>query len=503
MKTKLYFRKSSRYSCLYHLFTFAFTLACGYIVSLALDAAIASQESAVYGRAAVLGVILLIGLPILYVFVRGTKKQKELDAQAYREALYREVMENRLPVQHTGELDVRLHMDARTVTEYIQDVLPKVLEGCAIIVGSTLILCSIHALVGGLLLAMGFLQLIPTLVYEKWAKSIYEESVGSEADYEGWIAEGAEGLRTLKAYGREVWFVDRYRQLNERLIRAGKRSERTSTWESIIYEGIHSVLYYGSYLWIGFFIMNGTLPVTDAPMMIILSGYIYQSMGSVFEWIMKRYEYQMASAHLKTRQQRDRRRASKPLCVMLKNVTKRYGEKVVLQDVSFSIREGERVLLCGPNGSGKTTLLRIILGLEEADAGEVQGNMAQFAYALQEEPSLHLSGKEVMEGLQAQHILDQAQFVEHLRQFSIEDALLAQPMDTWSMGECKKFYLAAALARPCRMLVLDEPTNHLDKEAVAYLQSVLAEYPGGLLVCSHEEAWPVKWDRIERMKRHE
>ena len=96
---------------------------------------------------------------------------------------------------------MRLHMDARTVTEYIQDVLPKVLEGCAIIVGSTLILCSIHALVGGLLLAMGFLQLIPTLVYEKWAKSIYEESVGSEADYEGWIAEGAEGLRTLKAYG--------------------------------------------------------------------------------------------------------------------------------------------------------------------------------------------------------------------------------------------------------------------------------------------------------------
>ena len=89
MKTKLYFRKSSRYSCLYHLFTFAFTLACGYIVSLALDAAIASQESAVYGRAAVLGVILLIGLPILYVFARGTKKQKELDAQAYREALYR------------------------------------------------------------------------------------------------------------------------------------------------------------------------------------------------------------------------------------------------------------------------------------------------------------------------------------------------------------------------------------------------------------------------------
>ena len=169
--------------------------------------------------------------------------------------------------------------------------MPKVLEGCAIIVGSTLILCSIHALVGGLLLAMGFLQLIPTLVYEKWAKSIYEESVGSEADYEGWIAEGAEGLRTLKAYGREVWFVDRYRQLNERLIRAGKRSECTSTWESIIYEGIHSVLYYGSYLWIGFFIMNGTLSVTDAPMMIILSGYIYQSMKSVFEWIMKRYEY--------------------------------------------------------------------------------------------------------------------------------------------------------------------------------------------------------------------
>ena len=218
---------------------------------------------------------------------------------------------------------------------------------------------------------------------------------------------------------------------------------------------------------------------------------------------MKRYEYQMASTHLKTRQRRDRRPASKHLCVMLKNVTKRYGEKVVLQDVFFSIREGECVLLCGPNGSGKTTLLRIILGLEEADAGEVQGNMAQFAYALQEEPSLHLSGKEVMEGLQAQHILDQAQFVEHLRQFSIEDALLAQPMDTWSMGECKKFYLAAALARPCRMLVLDEPTNHLDKEAVAYLQSVLAEYPGGLLVCSHEEAWPVKWDRIERMKRHE
>lgn len=503
MKIKFYFRKSSRYSCLYHLFTFAFTLACGYAVSLALDAAIERQGSAVYGWAAVLGGLLLIGLPVLYFFARFTKKQKELDAQTYREALYKEIMENRLPVQHTGELDVRLHTDARTVTEYVQDVLPKVLEGGAIILGSALILCSIHALAGGLLLAMGFLQLIPTLVYEKWAKSIYEEGAESEADYEGWLAEGAEGLRTLKSYGRESWFVERYRQLNRRLIQAGKRSERTGTWESIIYEGIHSVLYYGSYLWIGFFILNNTLRVADAPMMIILSGYIYQSMESVFDWVMKRYEYQTANKRLKLRQQRGMSHAPDSICVSLKGVSKGYGEKTVLQDVSFSVKKGERVLLCGSNGSGKTTLLRIILGLEEADAGEVQGDTAQFAYALQEEPSLHLSGYEVIKGLYAQHILDRDRFTKHLENFSIEDALLAQPMDTWSMGECKKFYLAAALARQCSLLVLDEPTNHLDKEAVAYLQRVLAEYPGGLLVCSHEEAWPMKWDRIERMKRHE
>ena len=371
MKIKFYFQKSSRYSCLYHLFTFAFTLACGYAVSLALDAAIERQGSAVYGWAAVLGGLLLIGLPVLYFFARFTKKQKELDAQTYREALYKEIMENRLPVQHTGELDVRLHTDARTVTEYVQDVLPKVLEGGAIILGSALILCSIHALAGGLLLAMGFLQLIPTLVYEKWAKSIYEEGAESEADYEGWLAEGAEGLRTLKSYGRESWFVERYRQLNRRLIQAGKRSERTGTWESIIYEGIHSVLYYGSYLWIGFFILNNTLRVADAPMMIILSGYIYQSMESVFDWVMKRYEYQTANKRLKLRRQRGMSHAPDSICVSLKGVSKGYGEKTVLQDVSFSVKKGERVLLCGSNGSGKTTLLNILAALDRPTEGEV------------------------------------------------------------------------------------------------------------------------------------
>jgi ATP-binding cassette subfamily F protein uup len=193
----------------------------------------------------------------------------------------------------------------------------------------------------------------------------------------------------------------------------------------------------------------------------------------------------------------------------------RYGEQHVLNAVSLTIHEGERIGLMGRNGAGKSTLLRILAGADEADSGNlsqqrdlVTGFLPQ-EFELDDNASVAVNVRAGVRGLlgalaefesgsagadragDLEKQLNQADAWELERRIKIIGESLSLPPDeriagSLSGGERRRVALAQALVRNPKFLILDEPTNHLDVEVIKWLERYLASYKGTLLLVTHD-----------------
>ncbi|MGC9942241.1 MAG: ATP-binding cassette domain-containing protein [Verrucomicrobiota bacterium] len=170
-------------------------------------------------------------------------------------------------------------------------------------------------------------------------------------------------------------------------------------------------------------------------------------------------------------------------------LSKSFGGRVLFDDVSLTLQSGERVAIVGPNGAGKSTLLKIILGHEEADAGEVtliRGT--RIGYLPQEsEPA----GNETILDIAVPHEHEHdGQFVAKAKQIlaslGFKNTDQTRPARELSGGWVMRAHLARLLAEEPDLLLLDEPTNHLDLETLLWFQDYLRSYPGAILLISHD-----------------
>lgn len=360
--------------------------------------------------------------------------------------------------------------------------------------GSVVLLCLSHLWLGLILFGLSLVQLLPTVVYEKWAKDIYEQTDYAEEVYDGWLIQGCDGLSTLKSYKRENWFIQKLEGISDGMVRAGVRAEQAGTVETVVFQFVDGILRYGSYVIMGLFVLYGGLRVADTPVLIVLSGYLFGSVNYILEAMQKRFEYSVAKKQLAGSAVADPEKPQGAL-LELSGVCKTYDDKQVLKDISLTVNSGERVLVCGQNGSGKSTLLKIALGFVSADKGDIRIDTDITAFALQEEADLTLSGAELLDDLIKENAVDGEAARRHLAGFDITAEILEKPLSEWSMGQRKKFYLASAFAKPAELLVLDEPTNHLDSAALDYLYNLISAYKGAVLAVSHQSDMPVKWDK--------
>ncbi len=175
----------------------------------------------------------------------------------------------------------------------------------------------------------------------------------------------------------------------------------------------------------------------------------------------------------------------------LTEVTKAFGDKLIVKDFSTTILRGDKIGLVGPNGVGKTTLLKLILGELAPDAGSVRlGTKLQVAYFDQMRAGLNLDatladtispGSEWVEiGGQKKHIKS------YLGDFLFSPARSDSPVRTLSGGERNRLLLARLFALPANVLVLDEPTNDLDIETLELLEELLQGYAGTVFLVSHD-----------------
>jgi len=358
-----HFKKSSLACFLYYIFLFVFTLSVGYLVSGLLSRAMEQDANGALIMAGILMALLLTGLPVVFVWSKKCNFWKREDHQRFREELYRRVINRTLDVGSTGDLSVKLSTDSDTIAAYYQDTLPAAAEGIAIMLGSVTLLCLKHVPIGLLFLAMSLLHLIPTLVYEKWAKTVYRQTDDMQETYDSWIVQGHSGISTIKGYRQETWFVRHLSRISENMISAGVRAEKTGTIETVIYQLIDGILRYGGYLIMGLFILNGGLMISDTPVLIVLSGYLFSSVNAVVQLFLKYFAYQVARERLELRPEiLQRTPAQKAVLLRAEHISKRYGDKAVLTDISLSIQEGERVLIHGKNGCGNPPCSIFCLG---------------------------------------------------------------------------------------------------------------------------------------------
>ena len=173
-------------------------------------------------------------------------------------------------------------------------------------------------------------------------------------------------------------------------------------------------------------------------------------------------------------------------------IGKTYAGRPIVRDFSIRIQRGDRIGIVGPNGSGKTTLINLLTGMLPPDTGSVRlGSALAVATLNQHRDSLDpnvtvaealtgRTGDTVMVNGHGKHV------ISYMKDFLFTSEQARTPLGKLSGGERGRLMLAQALAKPSNLLVLDEPTNDLDMETLDVLEDMLAEYPGTVLLISHD-----------------
>ncbi|WNR44038.1 ribosomal protection-like ABC-F family protein [Paenibacillus roseipurpureus] len=168
------------------------------------------------------------------------------------------------------------------------------------------------------------------------------------------------------------------------------------------------------------------------------------------------------------------------------NVTKQYGDKLLLGQANGSIEYGEKVMIVGHNGSGKTTLLKMLLGDVQPDGGELElgarvdiGYLAQQAYPADDK-------KSVLAYFCEEAKLEEGEARGRLAAYLFYGADVFKSVSSLSGGEWTRLRLALLVLRKPNLLILDEPTNHMDIASREALEDALEEFPGTVLAVTHD-----------------
>jgi ATP-binding cassette subfamily F protein uup len=173
------------------------------------------------------------------------------------------------------------------------------------------------------------------------------------------------------------------------------------------------------------------------------------------------------------------------------HVSKSYGDRAIIRDLSLRIQRGDRIGLVGPNGAGKTTLLKLLTGELAPDSGTVAMAKTLKGIVIDQQRKLMDPARRVRDVL-----ANGGEWIEvrghkkhikgYLKEFLFDPGIAEAPVGSLSGGERSRLLLAREFARSANLLVLDEPTNDLDLETLDLLQEVIADYDGTVLIVSHD-----------------
>ncbi len=179
------------------------------------------------------------------------------------------------------------------------------------------------------------------------------------------------------------------------------------------------------------------------------------------------------------------------LVAELTGITKRFGDKLLIDNLDLTVIRGDKVGLIGPNGIGKSTLIKIILGQLEPDAGAVKlGTKIEVAYFDQLRDQLDPESSVFDNISQGREFIDingkQRHVMSYLGDFLFAPARVRSPVKALSGGEKNRLLLAKLFSKSANVLMMDEPTNDLDVETLELLEDILSNFDGTLFLVTHD-----------------
>ena len=177
--------------------------------------------------------------------------------------------------------------------------------------------------------------------------------------------------------------------------------------------------------------------------------------------------------------------------IEFKNVTKAFGDRVLIEDLSFKVPPGAIIGVIGPNGAGKSTMMKMIMGKETPDSGEVKlGHTTKLAYVDQSRDALDPKNNVWQEVSGGSDILTIGNFEiqsrAYIGRFNFKGTDQQKIVGSLSGGERGRLHMAKTLLQGGNVLLLDEPSNDLDVETLRALEDALLEFPGSAIVISHD-----------------
>ena len=182
--------------------------------------------------------------------------------------------------------------------------------------------------------------------------------------------------------------------------------------------------------------------------------------------------------------------------LQIENISKSYGPKVLFENISFNVNEGDKIALIAPNGTGKTSLMRILAGKDKSDSGgkimflkDIRITFLEQEYDFDPKREIFTqimeSSRDFTSGLDQEHLWEYERRVKRiLTEFRLGDG--SRTMEELSGGEVKRVALTQMLASEAEFLIMDEPTNHLDIDAIEYLENYLKRSRCTLLMVTHD-----------------
>lgn len=191
--------------------------------------------------------------------------------------------------------------------------------------------------------------------------------------------------------------------------------------------------------------------------------------------------------------------------ILVKKISKSFGEQTLFSDLSFEISEGDKVCITADSGKGKSTLLNILLGLESFDTGEISisklqltanniDSIRQSMAWLPQDLSIHLkNGEELVELLD----IDSTIFKTYLNKLGLQENLLQQNFQNISGGQKQRMLIASCLSLGKSILILDEPTSALDKNSINQLiETIQSLETLTVISVSHNTHWVNSCNKI-------